>query len=372
MKKITRSIQQLIKVSRNNHDDDDASSVLQQGQQESKQRNGSGEGLLVLDPKRLRRPRRLRGVVAKEEAGEETDDCSCSCASTTLRITTGDLDSSLHTLDFSISSCEDHHNQDSRGPPSSGSSYPTQVVYRRDRSSSSSSSVTRSRPRRHLRPQQHQRHSVSFDESRNRIHDADVLGGSENFFVVGNGGQEDELANNQSCRWYTEEECHRMKEENQFTFQTVCRMVRTAGGNSAPNQNDTSYAGVLARVYRACCDAEQHAPQQLVALHSESPLLQELGQQCQLWIPRTGLEHKLLSVVLSSSSSHYQRNYNETPRARQMILIRRFAVARQQQEVCDTTTTAMATETLREECEQISRPSRLFAQVLAQAQQPQR
>ncbi|KAL7557047.1 hypothetical protein ACA910_003947 [Epithemia clementina (nom. ined.)] len=375
MKKITRSIQQLIQISRNNHDhgDHDAASVVVQQDQDSK----NDEALVVVlqDPKSRLLLRRQRRTRASQEEDKKADNWSCSGGSTICSL---DLSSSsLRTLDLSGSSCGEDHRA-----LSSHSSYPTQVVYQHEKNTPSS------RPRRHLR--QRQRYSVRFDEGHNHIHEAGAAGAGTASVDKeeeddDDGGDDDEQ---DRCGWYTEEECRRMKEENQFTFQTVCRMVRSGGGGGTNDDKDTSYAGVLARVYRACCNDEDAQPLFVAADSESSPLFKELCQQCQLWIPRIGLEHKLLSVILSNNNNDNRNNtHYQTPHCRQMALIRRFAVARQQQQQqqqqirqeespmrglsgqgeSDATMTA---ETLRQECEQLSRPSRLFAHVLAQAQQP--
>ena len=168
-------------------------------------------------------------------------------------------------------------------------------------------------------------------------------------------------------RWYTEDDCRRMKKDHQCTLQTLCRSVAT----SFHEVGGDSYARALAAMYEACRTQEPEEEQQEAVLPTALQL--ELEEHCQLWTDRTGLEHKLLHFLCSnhyyckSSSNSTTTALYQSPRSRMTDVV----LFPELLEVRNKTTheTARTPEELRVQCQAISRPSCLFAQALAQAQQ---
>ena len=153
---------------------------------------------------------------------------------------------------------------------------------------------------------------VCFDESQNTCHEITQV-------------DADEIAQ----RWYSADECAQMKESNNFSVKTARR--------SATN-------GALEQVYQACCEGA-------VAQHQQ----QALSEQLQVWgAARNGLEQKLLQ---SASQDRQSR------REQLIALAYNF---KQQNPALSGDKLALA---LSAKCAEISKPARLFAQQIAQAQQ---
>ena len=181
----------------------------------------------------------------------------------------------------------------------------------------------------------------------------------------------DDQTDDLTRRWYTEEDCRRMKKDHQCTLQTLCRTVAT----SFHEVGGDGYARALGAVYEACrkqsTQEEPEEEQQEAVL--PAVLQDELKQHCQLWTDRTGLEHKLLHFLCSnhyygkSSSSSTTTALIQSPRSRMtdVVLFPELLEVRKN----TTHETARTPEELRVQCQAISRPSCLFAQALAQAQQ---
>ena len=130
--------------------------------------------------------------------------------------------------------------------------------------------------------------------------------------------------------WYSADECAHMKGSNNFSIQAARRSAST---------------GALEQVYRACYRG-------VITEHQQ----QSLSELLEVWgAARVGLEQKLLK-----SASKDRKNRREQ-------LVSLAYNFKQQNPALSGDQLAVA---LSEKCAEISKPARLFAQQIAQAQQP--
>ena len=260
-------------------------------------------------------------------------------------------------------------------------------------------------PLGHVENKNHRRHdgrrrTVRFDESQNKVfwRDADHW-----------------IMDDDECwaRWYSEADCRGFKQDNNFIFQIVCSMVRSDsiskviqgpqqqqqeeessidsnGHPACSSLNERSYGGALGRAYLACWESGDEDA-------ITDSLLQQLQYQCRKRITRTGLEYRILYYVLTLYR-HHQQTYDQSHqhlhhdsqykyetkherRYRQLDVVGSFQQRHQPQQRLATgnehgisfmvDSRNAQDEALREQCERISKPSRLFAHALALAQQEQ-